>query len=94
MAYADQQALSADGEFQNRIWACLTSESAAKDPGSDPLAEYILLDPWQGVKLFMPLLSTAPGFGDKYAQGGQESIADGEILAATQAAWPRVQVPS
>jgi len=94
MGYQDQQALSADGAFQGRVWACITTEAVAKDPGSDPLAEFILPDPWRAVALFMPFLSTAPGFGDKYATGGQASITDGEILAATQASWPRVVVPA
>ena len=38
----------------------------------------------------MPFISSAPGFGDQYAQGGQEAIEDSELLSATQAAWPKV----
>lgn len=94
MSYQDQQQLGADGAFQGRVWACITTEAVAKDPGADPLADYILPDPWRSVPLFMPFLATAPGFGDAYATGGQESITDGMLLAATQASWPRVVVPT
>jgi hypothetical protein len=86
MTYLDQSNLTYDGEFNQRVGAALNSEAALK-PG-DAVADRVLTG--GGVALFMPLVSAAPGFADKYGTGGSASIADGEILSAVQAAWPRV----
>jgi hypothetical protein len=88
MGYADVANLSKDSDFTERLAAGLTGESVLKT--GDALADLILKNPPIGASMFMPLVSSAPGFGDKYASGGQESITDGEILSAMQAAWPRV----
>lgn len=93
MSYSDQQNLSVDPEFVDRLWAATATEAQAK-PADDPPARYVLANPYKGADLFMPYVATAPGFGDLYAAGGQEAITDGDILSAVQAAWPRVQVPS
>lgn len=88
MTYQAVYSLGTDPVFRNRLVASLTTESAVKT--NDPLADQILRSP-DGTSLwFMPLITAAPGFADQYASGGQESIDDGELLSATQAAWPRV----
>ena len=92
MSYADQQALSADGEFHGRLWACLATEGRGKP--DDPLSIYFMPDPFRGVQLFIPFVATAPGFDAKYTEGGQSAITDGDLLAAVQAAWPDVAVPT
>jgi hypothetical protein len=86
VAYLDQSNLSYDTEFNQRLVAALNSESAVKP--ADPVADAVLRG--QGQQLFMPLVSAAPGFADTYAAGGSAAIQDGELLAAVQAAWPRV----
>lgn len=88
MSYQDQANLASDPLFAHRLGAALANEAALKV--DDQLADQVLRDPSGGVGMFMPLISTAPGFGDKYAATGQESIADGEMLAAIQANWTRV----
>jgi hypothetical protein len=40
--------------------------------------------------MFMPLVSAAPGFDDKYLTDGQLAISDNEMLSAIQANWQRV----
>jgi len=88
MAYEDVYNLGTDPRFRNRLVATLTTESAVKT--NDTLADQVLRNP-DGTSLwFMPFISSAPGFGDQYAQGGQEAIEDSELLSATQAAWPKV----
>jgi hypothetical protein len=86
MAYLDQSNLTFDTEFNQRLGAGLNSEAALKP--SDDVADAVLLG--RGVQLFMPLVSAAPGFADKFAEGGSASITDPEILSAIQSAWPRV----
>ncbi len=88
MSYADIANLAKDSDFVERLAAGLTSEAMLIN--ADPLADLILKNPPIGSSMFMPLISSAPGFGDKYAAGGQESITDGDMLASIQAAWPRV----
>lgn len=88
MSYADEYSLGTDPEFAHRLTAAVTDESRAQI--SDPLAAYIMRAPEAGAALFMPFVSTAPGFAGKYASGGQVMIADGEILAAVQANWAAV----
>lgn len=88
MTYEDVYDLGNDPEFRERLTATLTTESAVKS--NDPLADQALRSP-DGTSLwFMPLVSAAPGFADKYAASGQGSITDGELLSAVQAAWDRV----
>lgn len=90
MSFADNAALAGDAEFVNRLGAALGVEALAK-PDTDALANTILGQPSStSAFLFMPAVSSAPGFGDKYAAGGQESISDADITSAVQAAWVRV----
>lgn len=86
MTYLDQANLAFDGEFNQRLGSALNGEAALKP--NDDVADAVLLG--RGLQLFMPLVSAAPGFADKFAAGGSDEIADGEILSAVQAAWPRV----
>lgn len=87
MTYQDQAELAADVPFLQRIGAAVAEEAKGHD---DYLADLTLRQPSEGAAHFMPFLSTAPGFGDKYASGGSKSILDGEILAAVQANWAAV----
>ncbi len=94
MTYQDQQRLSAEPDFLNRIWSCICTEAQPLLP-ADATAVAVLSDPWRAVASFVPFLATAPGFGDKYAmEGGQANITDNEILASVQAHWGDVQIPS
>lgn len=86
--YEDVYNLGTDPRFRNRLAAGLTTESAVKT--NDPLADQVLKNPEATALWFMPLVSSAPGFGDQYAAGGQEAIEDAELLSAMQSAWPRV----
>lgn len=88
MTFRDTANLARDQVFQERLSAALTTESMGKP--DDALADAILKDPAEGSAMFMPLISSAPGFGDKFAAGGQDSITDGDMLAAIQANWQRV----
>ena len=87
MTYTQTAALAADPDFQRRLAACLTIESV---PKSDPLSDQVLQSPQYGAQLFMPVVSSAPGFADAYGSGGQESITDPMVLSAVQAGWDRV----
>lgn len=88
MSYADQAALASDREFSARLSSALTTEGRAQV--ADPLGKLIMNSPQQGVTVFMPFVSSAPGFADKYAGGSQTSITDGDILSAVQASWADV----
>lgn len=88
MSYADEYALASDSDYRGRVTACIVTEATGR--GADELAHAVLRNPTYTVGMFMPFLSTAPGFGDEYAAGGQESIADPEILASVQANWDTV----
>lgn len=88
MSYEDVANLAKDQDFSARLAAGLTTEAMGKV--EDPLGDLILKNPPVGASMFIPLVSSAPGFGDAYASGGQLAITDGMMLAAIQAAWPRV----
>lgn len=88
MTYQDVYNLGIDPMFRQRLNAALTTESAAKT--DDPLADQTMRNPEGTATWFMPFITAAPGFADQYAGGGQAEIDDGELLSATQAAWPRV----
>lgn len=89
MTFADTAALAADGEFRARLGACLTTEALGKT--GDPLADLIIKNQsFWGIALFADTVAAAPGFGDKYAAGGQSAISDGDMLSAVQADWDRI----
>jgi hypothetical protein len=72
VAYSDVSDLKNDGYFQNRVTACLAMEGQTSP-------ESVLL------QVIWPV-AAAPGFGDAYASGGQDTITDAQILSAVQAA--------
>jgi len=88
MTYKDVADLAVDQEYLRRLTAALVSEAAVK--ADDALADSIVRNPGGSSRIFGPLVATAPGFGDKFADGGSESITDGELLAAVQANWDKV----
>ena len=88
MSYADEAALATDAAFTSRLNACLCEEAQTK-PEDDVLAPVVLRSPQYGGGLFMPFVSTAPGFGEAYAND-PDGITDAMLLSAVQAAWPKV----
>lgn len=88
MSYESQAALGSDHEFNARLSSALTTEGRSKV--TDPLGKLIMNSPMQGVAVFMPFVSSAPGFADKFEAGGQASITDGDMLSAVQASWADV----
>lgn len=89
MAYSDMAALAVDPDFIARLSQCVCEQ--AQTPGhDDATGQAALRSPAMASTMFMPFISTAPGFGDAYATGGQESITDGMVLAAVQAKWQDV----
>jgi hypothetical protein len=87
VSYMDQAALSRDGDFAQRIAACGVNEvEAAKANAMQWAAE----NQW--------LISSSPGFADKYASavaggvprpGADPSvISDADILSAVQTLFP------
>ena len=89
MSYAIQSMLNSDQTFMARIQAAITTEARGK-VDADPLASAIMASPPRGASMFMPWISSAPGFADKYQSEGQTGITDGDILAAVQAEWSGV----
>lgn len=88
MGYQDTANLATDNDFRARLAACLSGEAMGKV--GDGLADLILKNPSSAANMFMPLVSASPGFGDKYAAGGQDQITDGDLLSSVQANWARV----
>lgn len=89
MSYQSQADLALDQQFNQRLGAALTTESRAQV--TDSLGKLIMSFPSQGIAWFMPFISSAPGFADKYANGGQTQITDGDLLSAIQAEWADVK---
>jgi len=89
MTYANISDLAADQEFQARLGACAFQEALGK-PADSFTDQLIRNGQAYAGGIFAPSISTAPGFADKYASGGQASIQDLEILAAVQAGWERI----
>jgi hypothetical protein len=88
MSYADEAALAQDQQFQARLTSALVEE--AKPKADDYVAQTVLRAPTTGLTMFMPFISTAPGFGVAYGEGGQIAITDGMILSAVQGSWSAV----
>jgi hypothetical protein len=92
MSYKDVAALDADPDWQTRVAACCFEQAQIyhNDGRADiaTLANTVLVgEPPETMRQY---ISFAPGFAATYASGGQEAIPDGDVLAATQAAWPTV----
>lgn len=88
MTYQDSANLAADPDYLARLASCVTTEAYAKP--SDLFVDQVLRSAGFGAVAFGPTVAVAPGFGDKYASGGQAMITDGDILSAVQATWLRV----
>jgi hypothetical protein len=88
MTYQNSAELANDPDFQARLAACVATEAYTKPP--DEFVDQLLRNAAWGAIAFGPTVAVAPGFGDKYANGGQESITDGDILSAVQASWGRI----
>jgi hypothetical protein len=89
MTFQNTADLATDEQYRERLSACLYTEALGK-PG-DPLADRLLgSSPFYGLTLFAPVVASAPGFGDKYATGGQEAVTDPDLLSAVQASWARL----
>ena len=89
MTFADTAALAADTDYRSRLAACVVTESLGKP--DDQLADDVLRNgPGFAVNVFGPAVASAPGFGDKYASGGQEAVTDGDLLSAVQGSWARL----
>lgn len=89
MTYANEAALAGDADFTSRLTACLCGEAKIKP--DDVVANSILRYPPSGAAMFMPFISTAPGFGDAYGDGqDQAAITDAMLLAAVQSSWQAV----
>lgn len=90
MSYRDMSALATDKEFTGRLSSAVCEQAKLKNVADDYVSQAVLRSPEQGAMMFMPFVSTAPGFDDAYAGGGQEAITDNQILAAVQANWDDV----
>ena len=89
MTFSDVADLAADPEYQRRLAACVYSETLAKP--SDFFTDQILrTGPGFAAQAFGPTIASSPGFGGLYAEGGQERITDGDLLAAVQFNWSRI----
>jgi hypothetical protein len=89
MSFLDQAHLAQDSVFAERLGAGLTKE--AKPKGSTDLAALVMRSPAEGARVFMPFIASSPTFDTMYAEGGQEAITDGDLLAAMQANWDLVE---
>jgi len=83
MSYAEQSALYNDYAFRGRLEAAVTKESRGK---TGDLAAAVLAFPPKGTELFLPYVTTEPGF-----DVANDAITDGMLLSAIQAVWPLVE---
>jgi len=88
MSYAEMSGLAKDQEFAGRLASAVCEQ--AKGRKTKYVAQAALRSPETGASMFMPFVSTEPGFSDAYGEGGQAAITDGQILSAVQANWDRV----
>lgn len=86
MAYADRAALVTDPEFIGRLNACVTNEAMPKAQAGDGFGERLMTSWGWGGTIFMPWISSAPGFDVP-----QDQVTDGMLLSAVQASWATVE---
>lgn len=86
MSYADRAALVTDPEFIGRLNACVTNEAMPLAQAGDPFGQRLMTSWGWGGTIFMPWVSSAPGFDVP-----QDQITDGMLLSAVQAAWATVE---
>jgi hypothetical protein len=91
-SYADAANLAADGEFSQRISACIIQEARVKGI-VDKLANEIMRNTATGTGMFLPFVTSHQDIIDFYADpggGGQQNVPDISILGAVQADWTAV----
>jgi hypothetical protein len=89
MTYQNTADLANDPNYRERLSAAAFTEALGK-PG-DGLADFILRNPpMVAFNVFGPPVASSPGFGDKFATGGQAAVTDGDLLSAVQANWARL----
>ena len=84
MSYADQANLYSDPVFKGRLQAAVLKESRGRPDSA--VAEYSLEYPPSGMQMFLPWVTTEPGFDVP-----EPVITDGMLLAAVQAVWGNVE---
>lgn len=88
MTYQDSANLAADIQYLERLSACVTTEAIPKP--ADQFVDQVLRNPGFASQAFAATVAVAPGFGDKFAMGGQSAVTDGDLLSAVQASWDRI----
>lgn len=86
MPYQDRATLATDPGFIGRVNACVTNEAMPKAQAGDPFSQRLMSSYGWGATIFMPWISSAPGFDID-----QENITDGMLLSAVQASWESVE---
>ncbi len=86
MPYQDRAALVTDPVFIGRLNACVTNEALPMAQAGDPFGQRLMTAWGWGGTIFMPWVSSAPGFDVAGAD-----ITDGMLLSAVQASWAEVQ---
>jgi len=88
MTYATRAALGFDPAFRDRCIACAREQALVfKDDGRDDIAALAnaIIESGAAAHPLVDLVVMAPNFVDVE---DSSTVADGDILAATQAAWP------
>ena len=89
MTFQNTADLAADENYQARLAACVFTDALGRT--GDALADKILSQPpFYATSVFAAPVASSPGFGEKYATGGQETVTDGDLLSAVQASWDRL----
>ena len=83
MSYETIDASTKDATLSGRIQACVAQEQKAKNE---------LVQPWAMMPQMTWAIVTAADVEAAYAEGGQEAVTDGMILANVQANWPTPEV--
>ena len=86
MPYEDRATLVTDPVFIGRLNACVTNEAMPNAQAGDQLGERLMTSWGWGGTIFMPWVSSAPGFDVE-----QSTITDGMLLSAVQASWSQVE---
>lgn len=89
MTFQNTADLASDPQYQQRLAACVFTEALGKP--SDPFVDQLLRSgPQFASVIFGPTVASSPGFGEKYATGGEAGVTDGDLLSAVQANWARI----
>jgi len=88
MSYAEMSGLANDPEFAGRLASAVCEQAKTRE--TEYVAQAALRSPETGASMFMPFVTTEPGFSDTYSESGQAGITDLQILSAVQANWDGV----